>query len=485
MVLLTLLNDHRSLFLLGGFVTAMHILIRTCRALSNRLRPSPQQIKTSPTLIKGTASLTTSSESALPSLSHRPWIQVDTRDMVKTTLTGSVDSASQISVATYNILGDCHVKPDYFKGCPPEVLDWNYRSAILLDEIVALQADVIALQEVETQHYHTFFKPTLGVLCRYESIFEPKSKAKFFTPNSRKTIDGCAIFYRADKYKLIYKHLVEYQHIALALSCSASDMLNRLTPTDNIGIAVVLECKRTGRRFIVANTHLHWRPDRADVKIMQTIMLINELSQVAQRFSIMNDTPFRPKKSGLGGKTHPLDPGLPLILMGDFNSMFHSGVIRFIEDGRISSKHREFTSFKFVDCDNEYDVVKANHKSQSSILKWNAALANQRLKLDWHRQLRLHQGKIEDASEVIYKHDFWLRSAYEDHELLFTNLNGSFCEVIDYIYYSGDDFVLQGLLGPLDERCLSESGQLPQEGIPSDHIPLKAVFEFSERNDWI
>ena len=63
-------------------------------------------------------------------------------------------------------------------------------------------ADIIALQEVETDQFYKFFLPELK-RDGYEGIFSPKSRAKTMSENDRKHVDGCAIFYRTSKFTLI------------------------------------------------------------------------------------------------------------------------------------------------------------------------------------------------------------------------------------------------------------------------------------------
>lgn len=70
------------------------------------------------------------------------------------------------------------------------------RSQAILDEIRHYAADIISLQEVETDQFYNFFKPELKI-DGYEGIFSPKSRAKTMSENDRKYVDGCAIFFRS------------------------------------------------------------------------------------------------------------------------------------------------------------------------------------------------------------------------------------------------------------------------------------------------
>lgn len=55
------------------------------------------------------------------------------------------------------------------------------------------------MQEVETEQFYTYFLPQLQEEG-YDGIFSPKSRAKTMSENERKHVDGCAIFYKSDKW---------------------------------------------------------------------------------------------------------------------------------------------------------------------------------------------------------------------------------------------------------------------------------------------
>ena len=57
------------------------------------------------------------------------------------------------------------------------------------------RADIITLQEVESDQFYNFFLFELAQ-CGYEGVFSPKSRAKTMNENERKRVDGCAIFFK-------------------------------------------------------------------------------------------------------------------------------------------------------------------------------------------------------------------------------------------------------------------------------------------------
>ena len=74
--------------------------------------------------------------------------------------------------------------------------------------------------------------------------------------------------------------------------------------------------------MLVANVHIHWDPEYSDVKLIQTIMFMNELKKIVDEETIS----FRP--GGGGGVSRPQESTpIPLVLCGDLNSLPDSGEV--------------------------------------------------------------------------------------------------------------------------------------------------------------
>lgn len=68
----------------------------------------------------------------------------------------------------------------------------------ILEEIRHYNADVVSLQEVETEQFYQFFAPEFEK-DGYQGIFAPKSRAKTMQECDAKHVDGCAIFWKTSK----------------------------------------------------------------------------------------------------------------------------------------------------------------------------------------------------------------------------------------------------------------------------------------------
>ena len=81
--------------------------------------------------------------------------------------------------------------------------------------------------------------------------------------------------------------------------------------------------------ILVCSAHIHWDPEFCDVKLIQSMMLMEQLRQIMENFGHS----FRPgyKKAG--------PESVQLLLCADFNSLPQSGVIEFMKNGRVLTNH--------------------------------------------------------------------------------------------------------------------------------------------------
>ncbi|XP_063632199.1 CCR4-NOT transcription complex subunit 6 isoform X1 [Cydia splendana] len=360
---------------------------------------------------------------------QRPWIPLTRPNRTRPTCI--------FTVMCYNVLCDKYATRQMYGYCPSWALEWDYRKKGILDEIRHYSADLISLQEVETDQFYNFFLPELKS-DGYDGIFSPKSRAKTMSESERKYVDGCAIFFRSAKFALVKEHLIEFNQLAMANSEGSDNMLNRVMPKDNIGLAALLKTKEAawengiptdssmlGQPILVCTAHIHWDPEFCDVKLIQTMMLSNELR------SILDDSARTLRLAGHRDNVQ-------LLLCGDFNSLPDSGVVEFLSAGRVSSEHRDFKA------------------------------------LGYATSLRRMPG-----SEHEFTHNFKLASAYSEDIMPYTNYTFDFKGIIDYIFYSKQSMTPLGLLGPLSQDWFREHKVVgcPHPHIPSDHFPLLVELE--------
>jgi len=277
-------------------------------------------------------------------------------------------------------------------------------------------------KEIEAGQYDDHFLPQLKD-SDYDGIFFPKSRARTMGDAEKKSVDGCATFWKTSKFSLLDKHLIEFQRIPMERSefRKSDDMFNRVTLRDNVAVLCLLESVETKARVLVANAHLHWDPSFSDVKLIQTAMLTDEIARMTERWaSFKPTTPLH--------RSYQQNPArLPLLIAGDFNSTPDSGVYEFMTRGTVMPSHDDFLNHSYYNSDSAI-VHKLNLKS-------------------------------------VYAHI---------QELEFTNYTPTFKGTIDYIWYNAPTMVVNGLLGNLDSAYLNKNMGFPSCHHPSDHIPIMA-----------
>ncbi|TNN64800.1 CCR4-NOT transcription complex subunit 6 [Liparis tanakae] len=369
----------------------------------------------------------------------RSWISLQEPDRTR--------ASALFSVMCYNVLCDKYATRQLYGYCPSWALNWEYRKKSIMQEIMGCNADIISLQEVETEQYYNYFLPELKEQG-YEGFFSPKSRARTMSESDRKHVDGCAIFYKTEKFSAVQKHTVEFNQLAMANSEGSEAMLNRVMTKDNIGVATLLEVRKemmeasSGKSLhgmekqllLVANAHMHWDPEYSDVKLVQTMMFLSEVKNIVDKATRSL------KLSSVSGEIN----AIPLVLCADLNSLPDSGVVEYLSTGGVDCTHKDFKELRYSDSLSKFNC---NGKSSSS------------------------NGRIT--------HGFKLKTAYENGLMPYTNYTFDFKGVIDYMFYSKPHLNVLGILGPLDPHWLVENNVsgCPHPHIPSDHFSLFGQLE--------
>nr|CAB3232271.1 CCR4-NOT transcription complex subunit 6-like [Phallusia mammillata] len=378
------------------------------------------------------------------------------REWVRTGDPERTQSMASFYVMSYNVLCDKYATRQLYGYCPPWALNWEYRRKIIIRDIQYYSADIVALQEVETCEYHAFFEPEMKAQG-YEGIFNPKSRAKHMNEDERQHVDGCAIFWKVAKFTLVTEHLVEFNQVAMLNNEGSKDMLNRVMTKDNIGIAALLETNEglynnggyagecPKQLVLAANAHMHWDPEFSDVKLIQTVMLCHELKRMCDEAN----QSFRP-----GGRTSA-GPSechkMALVLCGDFNSLPDSGVVEYLQTGKVSATHQDFKEIKYSKCLSTF-----GHG-----MRTNGTL------------------QVDPKSVT---HPFKFNSCYNESNyslLRNTNYTYDFKGIIDYIFYARTQLKCLGVLGGIEEAWFKLNSIMgcPHPHVPSDHIPLVTEFQ--------
>ena len=366
-------------------------------------------------------------------------------------------SLERIKVFSWNILCDKYATAQTYGYTPTAALSWDYRRKCILEELRDRDADFLALQEVSTDAFKEDLSPPLAHMD-YKGVHWPKSRAKTMSERDAQSVDGCAVFYKQSKFILLDKQLIEFATIAINRPDMKNqhDVFNRVMPKDNIAVICFFESRLTGSRFILVNAHLTWDIALADVKLIQTGILMEHVTKLAEKYArwpavkdkkmisipTSEDDVAPPPQAEPGpSQEYRSNTEIPLLVCGDFNSTEDSSVYDLMQKGRVPPDHEEI-------CNYQYGSF------------------------------------TRDGIE----HPFSLRDAYAHtkntaDETTFTNYTPGFTDAIDYIWYSTNSLEVVSVLGPPDPGYLSRIPAFPYWHFPSDHIQIMSEFVVKGRKD--
>ncbi|KAL8459806.1 hypothetical protein ACS0TY_030891 [Phlomoides rotata] len=334
-----------------------------------------------------------------PSPSPRRMILVNGMDVPgNLDLDGRILSAGTFTVLSYNILSDAYATNELYSYCPTWALSWPYRRQNLLREIAAYRADIVCLQEVQSDHFEEFFAPELDK-HGYQAMFKRKTAEVFV--GSINNIDGCATFFRRDRFSHVKKYEVEFNKAAQSLtdallpSAQKKNALNRLVK-DNVALILVLEAKfsnqsieNLGKRQLicVANTHINVHQELKDVKLWQVHTLLKGLEKIAASADI------------------------PMLVCGDFNSVPGSAPHALLAMGKVDPLHPDLA----ID---PLGILRPPAKlaHHLPLVSAYSSFARPGVRLGLEQRRRMDSGT---------------------NEPLFTNCSRDFIGTHDYIFYSG------------------------------------------------
>ena len=184
-----------------------------------------------------------------------------------------------------------------FIKCPKAALEWKYRGLRIIEEIARSGADILCLEEVD--HFKDFFEPQLAGRG-FEGIFFPKvdSPCLFFPDNNGP--DGCALFYRSEKFELREKKEVVLKDIEGGESHQVALVAKLVTKSADGSLP--------SRSVTVAMAHLKAKTEGRELRAAQGKHLIEE----AATFS---------------------EPGQPIVIAGDFNATPDEEVYQYFDSG--------------------------------------------------------------------------------------------------------------------------------------------------------
>ena len=242
-------------------------------------------------------------------LYERKWIPTTTLFDEKEEDNNDKDNANSFSFLQFNILAQgLSVGPDietpfepiiqlssddYFGGftdlypSPDLVLDYELRKWRIIEVLVQDSFDIIALEEID--QYYGFYEPLLSKMD-YDGYFVPKPKSPCVSFGWYS--DGCALFWKSNKFKLLYRSDHKYQ------------------VGNQIYTIATLRHLPTNVDIIVAATHLKAGKASSNEQIRNL-----QMQEVLQALEKHQQQAINTSSSSTTQRSSP-----PIIFAGDFNS---------------------------------------------------------------------------------------------------------------------------------------------------------------------
>ncbi|KAL0276989.1 UNVERIFIED_CONTAM: hypothetical protein PYX00_004431 [Menopon gallinae] len=354
-----------------------------------------------------------------------------------------------ISVATYNVLSqELLEKHNYlYSSHDHRSLRWSIRRDILLEELALLNADVLCLQEVDSYLVESFYDSFLNEKG-YQGVYKRRTHGK---------IDGCAIYFKSDKFNLVESSKVEFFMESVRL-------LNR----DNIGIVLKLSLKdRPDVELIAATTHLLYNPKRADIKLAQTQVMLAEIERLAYKSTDPNTS---------------LPKYLPIIFTGDMNYSPDSAIYQLVTKSHLSY---EGMSNKYLLPYADGFILQKTLLPAAAGVTDTCQYASSLRKRENSENLRFESGALD--------HNLKLSSVYNHvkKDCPEATTNQEKWVTVDYIFYSqpeenecgtrkdGNLKLVSKLSLPNSVEAETELRNIPNLACASDHLPLLATFHLS------
>ena len=119
---------------------------------------------------------------------------------------GQFGSNLAVKLLNWNVLADIYATEQQFEYCPGWALSWDYRKHLILKQIAAIDADVVCLQEVQSDHFEADLLPALKMFG-FGHIYAAKTKGLF---TNKYTSEGCCVLYKMSRFQKLEHFVLEF-----------------------------------------------------------------------------------------------------------------------------------------------------------------------------------------------------------------------------------------------------------------------------------
>ncbi|KAE8726591.1 Carbon catabolite repressor protein 4-like protein 5 [Hibiscus syriacus] len=216
------------------------------------------------------------------------------------------DCKDKIVIVSYNILGVENVEkhPDLYLNVPQKFLEWDWRKDLICKEVNCYNADILCFQEVDR------FKDLDDLLCKdgFKGVYKARTGD---------ACDGCALFWNHKKFTLLHEENIDFRDFDLRDNVAQFCVLKtkQHQPKSNSHANPSKIKKRRSRRLLVGNIHVLFNPNRGDIKLGQVRLFLEKAHKLSQEWG-----------------------NIPVILVGDFNSIPQSAMYQFLASSELNTQ---------------------------------------------------------------------------------------------------------------------------------------------------
>ncbi|KAK7251593.1 hypothetical protein RIF29_34922 [Crotalaria pallida] len=367
---------------------------------------------------------------------QRHWVEAPHQQQQQQLLSSSSSSQERFTVASYNILADGNAQKhsDLYLNVPSRYISWDRRKTVICNELFGWDPHIICLQEVDKY-------------VELSNIFVKEGYIGSYKRRTGDTVDGCAMFWKSDKFRLLEEESIRFKDIGLR---------------DNVAQLLVFEmCEYESRRLIVGNIHVLYNPNRGEVKLGQIRFLLSRAQALSEKWV-----------------------NAPIVLAGDFNSTPQSGIYKFL-----STSELNIMLYDRKELSGQKSCRPAQVLGEKKETAGPFSLLDGLLKCWTDEEVKVATG---DSELHVAVHSLKLSSSYStvngststrgfNREPLATSYHSKFLGTVDYLWYS-DGIVPTRVLDTVPIGELVRTGGLPCKKIGSNHLALVSEFSFSVTN---
>ncbi|XP_062101665.1 carbon catabolite repressor protein 4 homolog 6 [Humulus lupulus] len=216
--------------------------------------------------------------------------------------TSPPSTSERFTILSYNILAD-YLATDHrsrlYYHIPRYMLDWQWRKKNILFELGLWSTDIICFQEVD----------------RFQGLEEELKFRGYSGIWKRRTgyhVDGCAIFWRSSRFKLLHEESIEFNKLGLRDNVAQICVLELLSQKCDENAAALQTSSTSSNKVVVCNIHVLFNPRRGEIKLGQVRTLLDRAHAVSKVWS-----------------------DAPVVLCGDFNCVPKSPLYNYISEQKL------------------------------------------------------------------------------------------------------------------------------------------------------